>query len=380
MSGVQTRLQREAATARIAAEAASAAAGAPPSPPGGVVNGQGSSTDQMLAFLITQSAYQQRFAAAQLAQQTAAAAEAAAASEARLAQTRAGPAPLFSGKQRSIEAHRWLAASERWFDASHISTDDDATRIEIATSSLRDAAQAWWSTKVVDGTAARLNTWALFKVAISTQFMPLQIEVWALRERESLISAKMRNVLEYTAKFEELDQLLPNESTLSRVVAYGRGLPEAYALKCSERSFTTLAEATAAMTVLWHAKEANRHPGTSLNRTEAVMPREETEASMPASSSSLKTDRSEIDELRTQIAQLTAMMTERSTKQGDGRGGRGRGGFGRSRQPGEGSRNRERTPGLSSELARARIAAGQCIKCGQEGHFKAECTNPARLN
>ena len=62
MSGVQTRLQKDAAAARAAADAATAAAGAPPPPPGAA---QGSSTDQMLAFLVAQMAHQQRFAAAQ---------------------------------------------------------------------------------------------------------------------------------------------------------------------------------------------------------------------------------------------------------------------------------------------------------------------------
>ena len=76
-----------------------------------------------------------------------------------------------------------------------------------------------------------------------------------------------------------------------------------------------------------------------------------------------------------QVAQLTAMMTERFA----GRGCGGRAG-GRLQQREGQARPRARTPGLSDELAKARMKAGQCIKCGQEGHFRQDCSNEAKLN
>ena len=73
------------------------------------------------------------------------------------------------------------------------------------------------------------------------------------------------------------------------------------------------------------------------------------------------------------------MMAQRfQASSGSGRGGRT---SGRPRQRAEGeSRGRSRTPGLSDDVARARIRAGQCIKCGQAGHYKADCTNEVKLN
>jgi hypothetical protein len=83
-----------------------------------------------------------------------------------------------------------------------------------------------------------------------------------------------------------------------------------------------------------------------------------------------------VSELRAQVAQLTAMMAERWQPSARGRGGRA----GRSRQREGEPRARSRTPGLSDELAKARIKAGQCIKCGEAGHYKADCVNEAKLN
>ena len=409
MSGVQTRLQKDAAAARSAADAATAAAGAPPPPPGAGAGGLGSSTDQMLAFLVAQMAHQQRFAAAQLAQQTAAAAEAAASAEASLAQvtasaeaalaqaaasaaaalaqaaaaadaaiaqrqrTAAGPAPLFFGKANTIEAHRWQLAMDQWLASAHIGAADEKTRLEVAAAALRDSAQAWWATKRADGTAGTLGTWATFSDAVRKQFMPVDIERWATRERDALVGASTRNkdVLAYTASFCELDMLLPGERELTRVMAYERGLPSEYSVKCAERRFATLAEATVAMTALWHAKGGARHTTVSLSNTETGEPSQSAASSASASSPAADP----ISDLRAQVAQLTAMMTERFS--GRGRGGRA---GGRSQQREGAPRSRSRTPGLSDELAKARIKAGQCIKCGQEGHFKADCANEAKLN
>lgn len=382
MSGIatqpRTRLQTAADAEAARAIAAALAANAPSAaaPPGGP---NGTAAEQALMLLVARMERQELLVKAQLAQSSADAAARAAADEANRAQARAGAAPLFSGKHRHIETHRWLIALERWFAAAHIDATDEETRLEIAASALRDAAQAWWAAKIADGTAAGLNTWTLFGAAMRQQFMPLNVEVWALREREALIAAASKgrngNVLDYTAKFEEIDQLLPNESALSRVVAYARGLPEIYAVKCGERNFTTLAAATAAMTATWHAKESARHPTASLGNTETADAPHEARSASAAGSSSSASD--PVSDLRAQVAQLTAMMAGRFQGPNRGRGGRS---GGRSQQREGQPRTRSRTPGLSDDLVKARLRAGQCIKCGQEGHYKADCTNEAKLN
>lgn len=378
----RTRLQIAADTQAALAQVAAAVANAPPAQahvPGG------SPEAQALTLLVQAMARQELSAAATRAQAAADAAARAADAEASLAQQRrvaAGPAPLFYGKGSGLEAHRWLTTLEQWFAAAHIEASDDATRLEVAQAAFRDAAQAWWSTKLTNGTAATLGTWVLFSAEVRAHFLPLDVVRWAMRERESLIAAgaaKNRNVLDYTAKFNELDQLLPDEAALSRVIAYERGLPGAYAVKCAERRFATLAEATEAMTTLWYAKESARHTTASLSNAEiAEPPHGATSSSSTASSVGASSAAADpVGDLRAQVAQLTAMMTERFQSSGRGRGGRT---AGRSRQREGEPRARSRTPGLSDDLVRARIKAGQCIKCGQEGHYKVECTNEAKLN
>ena len=377
----RTRLQLAADAQAALAQAAAAAANAPAAQ----ANAPGGSAEaQALALLVQAMARQELSAAASRAQAAADAAARAADAEASLAQQRrmaAGPAPLFQGKGNGLEAHRWLTTLEQWFAAAHIEACDDATRLEVAQAALRDAAQAWWSTKLANGTAATLGTWDLFSVGVRAHFLPLDVVRWAMRERETLIAAgaaKGRNVLDYTAKFNELDQLLPDEAALSRVIAYERGLPGAYAVKCTERRFATLAEATEAMTTLWHAKESARHTTASLSNAETVEPPHgaaSSSSAAPSVSASAAAD--PVGDLRAQVAQLTAMMTERFQSSGRGRSGRA---GGRSRQREGEPRARSRTPGLSDELVRARIRARQCIKCGQEGHYKVDCANEAKLN
>ena len=169
--------------------------------------------------------------------------------------------------------------------------------------------------------------------------------------------------------------LLPGEREMTRVMAYERGLPVEYSIKCAERRFTTLVEATSAMTALWHAKEGARHTAASLGNTEATDAQEAGASSSVSNTPSPAAD--PIGDLRAQVAQLTAMMTEQFQASARGRGGRT---SGRSRQREGEPRARSRTPGLSDEVVRTRIRAGQCIKCGQAGHYKTDCTNEVKLN
>ena len=381
---LNTRLAAVSAAASAAAAAAAAAASAgaipvviQPNAPGAAAPDAATQALQALTAMLAQQhldslAIRAEAAASRAAQEVAS--ELALAQQCRAA---AGPAPLFVGKANDIEAQRWLIALERWFASARVETTDDASRIAIAAASMRDSAQAWWAAETTSGRAAPITSWPLFAKAIKIQFLPMDTERWAMQQRERLSGANIKDVAAYTAKYAELDMLLPAETELSRVMAYERGLPEHYRVKCAERRFATLAEASTAMLAAWNARENARAGGpASLGNTEAMESPLGTSVSSPSvNASPAATD--SICDLRAQVAQLTAMMTESLQASGRGRGGR-TGGRWRQRE-GE-PRTRSRTPGLSDEVVRARIKARQCIKCGQAGHYKADCINEVKLN
>jgi hypothetical protein len=384
---LNTRQAAAAAASATAEVAAAASAAAPPPPP--QINAPGGAAPdavtQALQAFTTMMAQQHLDSMALRAEAAASRAAQNAASELALAQqsrAAAGPAPLFVGKPNDIEAQRWLIALERWFGSAQVLASDNASRIAYAAASMRDSAQAWWAAETSSGRAAAITTWVQFATAIKAHFLPMDTERWAMQQRERLTSSSVKDVAVYTAKYAELDMLLPGETELSRVVAYERGLPERYRVKCAERRFATLGDAMSAMIAAWNAHESARGAGlhASLSNTDTTESSHQSSASSASSSFVVQPSSAHdpIADLRAQVAQLTAMMTERFRAPDHSRGPGGRGGS-RSRQRDGQSRARSRTPGLSDEVVRARIKAGQCIKCGQAGHYKAECTNEAKL-
>ena len=407
----RTFAERAAASAAAAAAAATAAGIQQPSNNVQLVQPPASNpaqpTDPVVQALVTVITQQNLQAQAALAEAQASRAAADLAAQEALAQQRrtaAGPAPQFNGKMNSIEVHRWLIALERWFEVAHIDVNDDAERLIIAPAALHNAAQTWWTSEVSSGRAATtLNTWTRFSSAIRTKFLPMDVERWALTELDTLTakSAKIGDVADYTNKFIELDLLLgvANDTVgaLSRILLYERGLPEEYRVKCAEKRHTTLAAATEAMLTLWNAKNAarahQRGGSITLNHVDSEEP------SIPHTTSEARSTNLGYEQPGSTAAELRiteklfAMMADRFPFGGSNRG---RGGYARgaSNQRNErkrgrespsntegqrnGSRSRSRTPGVTDEIAQARIKAGQCIRCGETGHRKDKCNNPIK--
>jgi len=74
-----------------------------------------------------------------------------------------------------------------------------------------------------------------------------------------------------------------------------------------------------------------------------------------------------IDRIEASLNQILSRLgSSRSNKPAAGKGGHN-----------NGNKNPGKTHGLSDELATARYRAGLCVRCGQSGHFKSDCSNPA---
>ena len=325
-----------------------------------------------------------------------------------LARTSAGSPPIFMGKSNSIEVHRWIIAMDRWFETAKI--EEDKEKITTAASALREAAQAWWAVETQAGRTTAPNTWKLFAEAIKKQFLPMDVDRWARMELKALVTqGNNQNILEYTSKFNELEQLIGNRNELDKILEYEEGLPDDYKLRSVEKRHSTLTSAIESTIALYKARLSTKAPvkiasinqmgaeGVEIGNSDTSVASSEGPSSSVSSPSpgglnqpydSIITQPQYITSLQEQVAQLTRIITQQSNRGGyyqQNRGGyrnwrgRPRGGIRYNRNA------RSRSPGLpltsmgiTAELIEARRSANQCLKCGEDNHYVGSCRNPPK--
>jgi hypothetical protein len=387
---------------REAAAVPQAAAGAGGNPP---------DTAAFLAQLMQQQMQMARSAQAQQlamqTQQASANADAALAAAEALAQQRragAGPAPLFHGARLGddLAVNLWLSALELWFGVAHIDASLDAERIEVAAAAFRGPALQWWTaTATADAApvASAIGQWTAVVALLRKHYLPQEPSKWARTQLDALIhTGTNANVMDYTSRFRVLDSMLGKQDEEARVFAYERGLPDNYRAKSAVAKHATLDAATDAMLSHWNAKgvaralvhsSGSRHGGAAakLSHTQAAGDSDEEEeereqhgagtTSATSSSSSLE------KRLEAMQAQLSAIQAQSGRNYGNENGfsrGRGNGGRREQREGAAGRTERSRTPGVSDELAKQRLKARACIKCGEGGHYARDCTNELKTN
>ena len=121
---------------------------------------------------------------------------------------------------------KWLFHIEMYFECTLIFGDD---RVKYGAVHLRDAAEAWWRSHVVDTTTSdgepavgRITTWDEFKRSLSQTFTPIPEREYA---REKLYSLRqLGSVQSYTQAYRELIFVLDDLGVSEAKTLYLRGL------------------------------------------------------------------------------------------------------------------------------------------------------------
>jgi hypothetical protein len=293
----------------------------------------------------------------------------------------AGTPPSFAGSL-GLDAHRWLTAVDLFFVAAGVGANDPE-RLILAGRALTGPALAWFEfeRKRPMADPALITTWVQFTAALRKRFEPVDVALWSRNSLTALTSKGMTNVNSYCEKFQEIISLIPDMAEPDRVFYFKSGLPQhlkailankADVLLSLQSNIEAAMRAEGARSLVgsaaapsgsepsrWQPRSSNR-PST-LHQMEQSGDEEEPSHSPPSGMMSL------LMSMQSSINALQAQQAQR------GRGGKNGGGQRSGKPPAH------HTPGLSDELAHARIAARLCIKCGSADHMKAECKNAADL-
>ena len=197
----------------------------------------------------------------------------------------------------------------------------------------------------------------------------------------------------YSAKYNELNQLIEVREEEDRMIEYINGLPEEYRIKAMEKNHATLVEAVTSSTTIYNARQANRAQMkgiSSIQNMDASNDYAFDTQSTSSSSSSSSSSAAGMDSLYShssgepqrqtslheQISQLTAMVTQfsRGGYRGGYRGGRPRGRGGNENA--DGARSRSASGGgsrVSQDVYNKRKEGFLCFECGSADHLIGRC-------
>jgi hypothetical protein len=293
----------------------------------------------------------------------------------------AGAPEPFNGSI-GLEALRWSERMETYFQLAGINVENDC--LLVAGRALTGGAATWWlgERRRAAADPALINTWARFVAALRKRFEPVDIAIWARTQLHALTQKGNSNVATYTQRFQEIMGAIADMAEPDRVFAYINGLPQHLRSVLMNKTATLLtlqSNIEAAMRAegarglagaapsseqnrsSWPPRSSNRAASASLHQMEQG--EDEQGQEQPATPNMMSI-------LMSMQASISALQAQQHKPAARSNGQRGKSSS--SRQP-------HHTPGLSNEIAYARIAARLCIKCGSGTHMKRDCSAPADL-
>lgn len=305
-----------------------------------------------------------------------------------LARSSAGATPTFNGTMDNIEVHRWFNSIGLWFKTAAVA--EDRERIDIAVSAFRTGAATWWVAEVNAGRDANYNTWVLFEEVVRRHFLPQNPAYWAREQIKALTSKQHANIIQFSERYNELNQLIATRDEDDRLVDYISGLPDEYRFKAGEMKYKTLAEVVEAALTRYNVRRVTGAKGApSLHHMETGSDAGSAGSSSYSPGQAASPSRMHGEGPQTMSAtderleRLMAMMTQKfggggsNQKQGDSRGRAKEGGANRARsRSGSTMRSFEAWRGdlgLNEADFEHRMTNKLCVSCASKDHISRDC-------
>ena len=281
----------------------------------------------------------------------------------------------------------WLDEVESFFAmAGYNSSSDRALAFPTL---LTGAAHQWWTTSLAAWPAGTPPTWDAIRTAFLAHYVAANEAQVARIDVQRLCHGPQRGALkmslqQYITAYQRLMMVLPKMAEDERVYNFVSGLNSDMQRRAMMHPRATLAESVAeavgraaVLMVADRAGPRNRGDDMDLHHVEA----DEHPSSPGGPAASAPTGREDallaavraIGATQQSFAAQLLALSSRADNRGDQTAKPSGGGKPRGSRSGY-------VEGLSTGVADARRAAGACIKCGQPGHFKNECTNNVKPN
>jgi len=294
----------------------------------------------------------------------------------------------------ALTAHTFILQMNNYFEQAEIVTDSD--KLKEVTGFVTAEAAIWWDAekrKPADD-PSKIATWPTFVTTFNSRFITRDMSQIARENLYKLMRANNTNATEYTAKFIQNMEMIPNMATEDQIASYKFGLPIKMREKVQNKTqFKTLSEYTsyvyqqdATYKDLHHSDSSssstppyqrNRRPWTSgFNKDQQQ--RQQPQINQTDTEQIEGADNALIAMQRDMEAMLKVMQQNIESRRGIG-GGKGNTGGNQPHFSSSSSLNPGKVPGLSNEMAYARRDSGVCIKCNKKGHFKPQCRDAANI-
>ena len=129
----------------------------------------------------------------------------------------------FDGTRDALKVRAWLHSIEKYvklIQVGQITKIDESTAIDFASTYFTDTAANWWFSLVLENKVPK--TWAEFKLAIETEFVPKDS---IIRARDKLYRLKQRtSVAAYLAEFRNTVIDIPGMSDSEKMARFTEGL------------------------------------------------------------------------------------------------------------------------------------------------------------